>query len=176
VRTSTQPPEPPLEQTGTVEIEKQCLPAGTRGRFQLEFDEHVFFLACGESTGPVVVAVGHNRVGEVAVSRVTSRYKTTVGGDCAPDGSFTLSAGEHVLCIVTNTLVKPVPPLIPPAACYALSVRHRTATVDKRVFVFARVHLGRRAGVVGGGHASGHRLSLRRAKLPFGRIRRCRSS
>jgi hypothetical protein len=145
VRSGTQPPEPPLEQTGTVEVEKQCLPAGTRGHFQLEFDEHIFFLACGESTGPVVVPVGHHRVGEVAVSRVTSRYTTTVGGDCAPDGSFTLSAGEHVLCIVTNTLVKPVPPLIPPAACYTLSVRHRTATVDKRVFVFARVHLGRRA-------------------------------
>jgi hypothetical protein len=142
VNTGTSPPEPP-DETGTVEIEKQCLPAGTQGRFQLEFDETIFYLACGQSTGAVVVPVGHHRVGEVAVSQVTSRYTTTIGGDCAPDGSFTLSAGEHVLCTVTNTLVKPEPPLVPPDACHTLSVRHRTATVDKRVFVFARVHLGR---------------------------------
>src|SRR4029077_20839090 len=36
------------------------------------------------------------------------------------------------------------PPLIPPPACYALSVGHRTAIVGKPVLVLARVHLGRR--------------------------------
>jgi hypothetical protein len=144
VRTSEPPPEPPIEETGTVEIEKQCKPAGTHGRFQLELDEHVFHVACSQRAGPVVIGVGDHRVGEVAVSRVTSRFTTTIGGDCAPDGSFTLSAGEHVMCIVTNTLVTPKPPLIPPASCYTLSVRHRTATVGKRVLVLARVHLGRR--------------------------------
>jgi hypothetical protein len=148
VRTSEPPPEPPLEETGTVEIEKQCKPAGTQGRFQLELDGHVFHLACGESVGPVVIGVGDHRVGEAAVSRITSRFTTTIGGDCAPDGSFALRAGEHVLCIVTNTLVTPKPPLIPPTACYTLSVSHRTATVDKHVLVVARVHLGRLA--VGG--------------------------
>ena len=76
------------EETGTVEIEKQCKPAGTQGRFQLELDEHVFHLACGQSTGPVVIGIGDHRVGEVAVSGVTSRFTTTIGGDCAPDGSF----------------------------------------------------------------------------------------
>jgi Prealbumin-like fold domain len=144
VRTSEPPPEPPLEETGTVEIEKQCKPAGTQGQFQLALDGHIFHLACGQSAGPVVIGVGDHRVGEVAVSRVTSRFTTTIGGDCAPDGSFTLSAGEHVMCIVTNTLVTLKPPSIPPAACYTLSVRHRTATVGKSVLVLARVHLGRR--------------------------------
>jgi hypothetical protein len=144
VRTSEPPPEPLPEETGTVEIEKQCKPTGTQGRFQLELDEHVFHLACGQSTGPVVIGIGDHRAGEVAVSGVTSRFTTTIGGDCEPDGSFTLSAGEHVSCIVTNTLVTPKPPLIPPAACYTLSLGHRTAIVGKPVLVLARVHLGRR--------------------------------
>ncbi|HEX3454713.1 MAG TPA: hypothetical protein VHS03_08810, partial [Gaiellaceae bacterium] len=143
VRTDTSPPEPP-DVTGTVEIEKQCLPGGTKGDFQLELDEHVFHLACGESTGIVVVPVGDHRVGEVAVGRITSRYTTTISGDCAPDGSFTLSTGEHVMCIVANTAGKPEPPLVPPSACYTLSAQPRMATAGERVRVAARVHLGRR--------------------------------
>jgi hypothetical protein len=142
VRTGTSPPEPP-DETGTVEIEKHCLPAGTTGNFQLELDEHIFHLACGESTGPVVIPVGDHRVGEVAVGLLTSRFTTTIGGDCAPSGSFTLAAGEHVTCIVTNTLVPPEPPLKPPSACYTLSATPRSATAGKRVRVVARVHLGR---------------------------------
>ena len=144
VRTGTSPPEPP-DETGTVVIEKHCLPAGTSGNFQLELDEHIFHLACGESTGPVVVPVGDHRIGEVAVGRVTSRFTTTIGGDCAPSGSFTLTAGGHVTCVVTNTLVPPEPPLKPPSACYTLSATPRTATAGRRVRVVARVHLGRAA-------------------------------
>jgi hypothetical protein len=142
VRTGTSPPEPP-DETGTVEVEKQCKPAGTKGNFQLELDEHIFHLACGESTGPVVIPVGDHRVGEVAVSRITSRVTTTIGGDCASSGSFALSAGEHIMCIVTNTLVAPIRPPKPPPACYTLTARPRMATVG-RVRVVARVHLGRR--------------------------------
>lgn len=142
VRTGTSPPEPP-DETGTVEVQKQCRPAGTKGNFQLEIDQHIFHLACGDSTGPVVIPVGDHRVGEVAVARVTSRFRTTIGGDCAPSGSFTLSAGQHVTCTVTNTLVPPEPPLKPPSACYVLSATPRTATAGTRVRVVARVHLGR---------------------------------
>lgn len=143
VRTGTSPPEP-SDETGTVEVEKQCLPAGTKGNFQLQLDGHIFHLACGESTGPVVIPVGDHRIGEVAVARVTSRFTTTIGGDCAPSGSFTLSAGEHVVCIVTNTVVAPEPPLTPPSVCYTLSARPRTGTAGRPVRVVARVHFGRR--------------------------------
>jgi hypothetical protein len=142
VLTDIFPPEPPNEM-GTVEIVKQCAPVGTQGQFQVELDEHVFYLACGESTGSVVVPAGGHRVGELAVNGVTGRFTTTIGGDCAPSGLFTLSAGEHVMCIVTNALVKPAPPLVPPDACYTFSARPRSATAGRRIRVVVRVSLGR---------------------------------
>jgi hypothetical protein len=144
VRTSTKPPLPP-EDTGTVTIVKRCSPAGTQGHFQAELDEQVFRIACGQSTGPVEIEVGDHRVGEVVAldNNTTGTFATTIGGDCAADGSFTLSAGGHVTCIVTNTLTPPEPPLKPPPACYTLSASPRTATVGKRVRVVARVHIGR---------------------------------
>jgi hypothetical protein len=127
--------------TGTVEIQKQCSPAGRRERFQLELGQQVFRgIACGQSTGPVVTGVGDRRVGEVAVDEITSLFRTAISGGCSPSGSFTLSAGQHVTCIITNTLVPPKPAPKPPPACYALTVPRRMVTVG-RALVVARVHL-----------------------------------
>jgi hypothetical protein len=131
--------------TGTVEIQKQCSPAGTTGVFQIELDGHVFLMSCGQSTGTVEIGLGHHQIGEVAVQDSTSMFLTTIGGDCAPDGSFTVSAGQHVTCVVTNTLEAPITPPKPPQNCYKLRVARRTVTVGKRVLVLARVHLGARA-------------------------------
>jgi hypothetical protein len=133
------PPE-----TGTLEIQKQCSPAGTTGEFQIEFDGHVFLLSCGESTGRVEVGIGHHQIGEVAVNDSTSIFATTIGGDCAADGSVTVSAGEHATCVVTNTLEAPIKPPKPPHICYKLAVTRRTVTVGRRVRVLARVHAGSR--------------------------------
>jgi len=132
----------PSKETGTVEIQKQCSPAGTTGQFQIEFDGQPFLMSCGQSTGQVEIAVGDHQIGEVAVQDSTSLFETTIGGDCAADGSFTLSAGQHVTCVVTNTLQAPITPPKPPHVCYRLSVARRTATVGKRVRVLARVHAG----------------------------------
>jgi hypothetical protein len=132
------------EATGTIEVQKQCSPAGTKGTFQLEFDGQVARgIACGESTGPVTVPVGAHQIGEVAMSGQSSIFQTTISGGCSPDGSFTLSAGQHVVCVVTNTL-QPLTPPQPPRACYTLSVRPQTVIVGRRARVVARVHLGRR--------------------------------
>ena len=121
-----------------------CNPTGTTGHFQIELDGAVFrSVACGESTGPVVIGVGHHQIGEVSVSDVTVRFETTVGGDCAADGSFTVSAGQHVVCVITNTLQAPIKPPKPPSNCYTLSVQPHSARVG-RVRVVARVHIGRR--------------------------------
>jgi hypothetical protein len=133
------------EQTGTLEIQKQCSPPGTKGHFQLEFDGEVFRgIACGESTGPVIIGVGNHQIGEVALPGQIARFETTVGGDCSASGSVTVSAGQHVTCVITNTLVTTEPPLKPPPACYKLSVAPRTVAVGKRMLVVARVHVGRR--------------------------------
>jgi hypothetical protein len=133
------------EQTGTLEIQKQCSPPGTTGHFQLELDGAVFRgIACGETTGPVTVGAGNHQIGEVALPGQTGHFETTVGGDCSPSGSVTVSAGQHVTCVITNTLVTIEPPLKPPPACYKLSVAPRSVAVGRRVLVVARVHLGRR--------------------------------
>jgi hypothetical protein len=133
------------EQTGTLEIQKQCNPAGTKAHFQLEFDGEVFRgIACGESTGPVTIGAGDHQIGEVALPGQTGRFETTIGGGCSASGSVTVSAGQHVTCVITNTLVTTEPPLKPPPACYKLSVAPRTVAVGRLVLVVARVHLGRR--------------------------------
>jgi hypothetical protein len=133
------------EQTGTVEIVKQCSPAGTNGHFQLVLDGQVFRgIACGESTGPVVIGIGDHQIGEVAATGETGRFETTIGGACSASGSFTLTAGQHVTCIVTNTLVPIQPPLKPPPSCSKLSVAPHTVAAGPRVLVVARVHIGRR--------------------------------
>jgi hypothetical protein len=130
--------------TGTIEVQKQCSPAGTKGQFQIEFDGQVARgIACGESTGPVTVAVGDHQIGEVATSGITGRFVTTISGGCSPDGSFTLSAGQHVVCVITNTLA-PLKPPQPPRVCYALSVRPRIVKAGRLNLVLARVRLGRR--------------------------------
>jgi hypothetical protein len=60
------------QQTGTVEIEKRCSPASRRDLFQLELDQQLFQgIACGHTTGTVVLGVGGHRVGEVAVMKVS---------------------------------------------------------------------------------------------------------
>src|SRR5262249_34336142 len=69
--------------TGTVEIQKRCLPAGTTGQFQLELDGHVFLMSCGQNTGAVEIPLGHHQVGEVVVNDSSSHFETTIGGDCA---------------------------------------------------------------------------------------------
>jgi hypothetical protein len=133
------------EQTGTIEIQKQCSPAGTPGHFQIELDGQVFrSVACGESTGSVVIGTGDHQIGEVSVGNITGRFETTIGGDCSASGSFTVTPGRHVTCVITNTLVPIKPPLKPPHACYTLSVARRAVAVGRRVLVVARVHLGRR--------------------------------
>jgi hypothetical protein len=132
-------------QTGTVEIVKQCSPAGTTGHFQLVLDGQVFRgIACGETTGVVTIGVGDHQIAEVGVPGQTSRFETTISGGCSATGAFTVTAGQHVTCVVTNTLVSPMPPLKPPPACYTLSVSPRVVRVGGLVRVLTRVHLGRR--------------------------------
>jgi hypothetical protein len=136
----TAPPE-----TATVEIEKHCSPAGTTGHFEISLDGALIPIDCGGTTGPIEIGVGDHQIGEVGETRLTeSRFETTIGGDCAPDGSFSVSAGQQVICIVTNTVEAPITPPKPPQPCYKLTVKPRTVKVGKPVRVLARVHLGRR--------------------------------
>jgi hypothetical protein len=101
-------------------------------------------ISCGESTGTVAIGVGNHQVGEVAMLGQTSRFDTTIGGGCSASGSFTVVAGQHVTCVITNTVASTRPPLKPPAACYTLTVRPRVVPAGRVVRVLARVHIGPR--------------------------------
>jgi hypothetical protein len=162
---------PPPTETGTIEIQKQCSPAGTRGRFDLELDQLVFRgIACGQSTGPVVIGVGDHRVGEVAVAGITSRFTTTVSGGCSASGSFTLSAGQHITCVITNTLAPLRPGPRPPLACYRLTVVRRMVRAGNLVPIVARVSLHGRPVPGVRVFAVGHRVSAVLTTGPNGRV------
>ena len=160
------------DDTATITIVKQCKPAGVLARFQLNLDDQVFQgMKCGDSTGPVVISTGPHSVGEVAVQARPDRFKTTISGDCSPQGAITLTAGQHATCIVTNVR-RTLRPFRPPAACYRLTVARRMVTVGQRVLIVARVNLHRRPirGVrvyAAGPGVSGFRTTGPRGKAVF---------
>jgi len=50
------------------------------------------------------VTVGSHTVGETAGTGTSlTDYVTTIGGDCAANGSITLAAGDNKTCTITNT-------------------------------------------------------------------------
>jgi hypothetical protein len=122
------PPQP----TATIAVKKVCVPATTRQRFSLHLDEQLLpAMACGQSTGAMQVSIGLHVVGEVAATTNPAAYQTVIGGDCAADGSITLTANQHATCTVTNTRRHiPAPPR-PPTICHTLRVTPRTVIVGQ---------------------------------------------
>jgi hypothetical protein len=134
------PPEPPPTQTATLEVKKICVPANDTHRFTLRLDTELLpLMGCGESTGPMETATGAHVVGELASGTNPADYETLIGGDCAANGSITLTANEKALCTVTNVRKnKPHPPT-PPTVCNTLTAAPRRLTVGKHSMLIARV-------------------------------------
>ncbi len=97
--------------TGTLTVNKVCVPADAGGRFELDIDSLQFAdVPCGGSTGPVEVLAGAHTVSEAGGTDTSlSDYTTVIDGDCAADGSVTVAAGGAATCTLTNTL-NPIPP------------------------------------------------------------------
>ena len=98
--------------TGTLTVNKVCVPPTDGGHFDLNIDSLRFpDVPCGGSTGPVELEAGPHTVGEPAGGTDTSLsdYTTVIGGDCAANGSVTVAAGGAATCTITNTRI-PVPP------------------------------------------------------------------
>jgi hypothetical protein len=93
------PPLPPM-----LTVEKLCVPSDDGGLFSLTIDGHASAnQPCGGRLGPLVVSPGVHHVGEAAGTRTRlSDYTTSVGGDCAADGSVTVAAGQSATCTITN--------------------------------------------------------------------------
>jgi hypothetical protein len=132
------------ESTAQITLVKRCVPADVSARFNLNLDDTVFpGMRCGDSTGPVVTSTGTHSVGETAVNAQPGRFRTTIGGDCAPNGAITLAAGQQATCIVTNVR-RVVAQVRPVAACYRLTVSRRMVSVGEHVGIEAHVRLHRR--------------------------------
>lgn len=97
----------------TLSINKVCLPS-TNGleKFNLQIDDAnvTTDTLCGGSTnGPIEVTPGSHTVGETGGSGTNlSDYTSVISGDCAPDGTVSLIAGENKSCTITNTKKPPV--------------------------------------------------------------------
>jgi Prealbumin-like fold domain len=134
--------------TGTLTVNKVCVPPNDGGLFELNIDSLQFpDVPCGGSTGPVVREAGAHTVGEPAGGTDTSLsdYTTVIGGDCAADGTVTVAAGGAATCTITNTRI-PVPPatLTVTKLCVPGGGARFTITID-----------GRAVGTVGCGGSTG---------------------
>ncbi|MCB1804691.1 MAG: Ig-like domain-containing protein, partial [Candidatus Competibacteraceae bacterium] len=89
----------------TITVTKVIVPASDSGVFSLTIDAVPHGEGGdGTSTGAIDVNVGTRTVGETGASGTDlADYVTTIGGDCAADGSVTVALGDSVSCTITNT-------------------------------------------------------------------------
>src|SRR5205085_1557585 len=82
----------------TLTVNKVCNPTNASGKFNLQIDGANAGTganaACGGTTGALVSTVAKHTVGETAGTGTSlDDYVAVVSGDCAADGSITLTAG-----------------------------------------------------------------------------------
>lgn len=93
----------------TLTVNKVVVPAQDSGLFNLQIDGSTAGTGSnvgnGGTTGAVIVSIGAHTVGETAgTSTSLSDYVTSIGGDCAANGTVSLAAGDNKVCVITNTL------------------------------------------------------------------------
>ncbi len=90
----------------TLTVTKTLLPNSDLGKFNLLIDSNIDATNVGNggTTGTQIVSIGSHTVSETAgTSTNLSDYNAIIGGDCAPDGSINLAAGDIKTCTITNT-------------------------------------------------------------------------
>lgn len=138
-RRTTEGGAPQETPTATLTVVKQCRPDDDEGRFVLDIDEQEFSgIRCGQSTGPITVAVGNHLVGEDASRGLVNDYNVEFGGDCAATGAITLAANQRATCTVTNTRIDHPATVRPADVCYTLSVSPRALRAGRRGSIEAR--------------------------------------
>jgi Prealbumin-like fold domain len=90
-----------------LKVTKLLVPTSDFGTFNLTIDGTVHKAAASHNgtTGFIDVSAGTHTVGETIASGTLSNYIATYSGDCAANGSVTLTVGETKQCTITNTRV-----------------------------------------------------------------------
>jgi hypothetical protein len=89
----------------TLRVIKYVIPSSDTGAFNLLIDGTVDASNVGNNgtTGFVAVNVGPHTVSEMAgLNTVLGSYSSTIGGDCASDGTITLALAQNATCTITN--------------------------------------------------------------------------
>ncbi len=92
--------------SGTLTVNKVLVPSGDGGKFNLQIDgiTKAADVGNGGTTGAVLVATGTRTVSETAGTGTTlSDYTPVISGDCATNGTITLTSGQNKTCTITNT-------------------------------------------------------------------------
>src|SRR5262249_9042232 len=89
----------------TLTVNKICDPADDDGLFNLRIDGSTAGTgadaACGGTTGAVPVSVGQHTASETAGTDTDlTNYVSTIGGDCASNGTITLALGQNATCTI----------------------------------------------------------------------------
>ena len=92
----------------TLTVNKVCVPTSDTGKFNLRIDGANAGTgadaSCGGTTGAVTVTATSHTVSETAGTGTSlTAYSSLIGGDCAADGTVTLSPGQNKVCTITNS-------------------------------------------------------------------------
>lgn len=92
----------------TLTVIKELVPSTDTGKFNLQIDGVTQGtggnVGDGGSTGSIALVAGTYTVSETAVAGSDlSHYTRQIGGDCAVDGTVTLTLGQNKTCTITNT-------------------------------------------------------------------------
>jgi N-acetylneuraminic acid mutarotase/glucose/arabinose dehydrogenase len=91
--------------TARLTVNKVLVPSGDTGRFDLRVDDVTKAAGVGDggTTGPLTLAAGRHTVSEAAAAGTNlADYTRSFSGDCGPDGTVTLTAGDDKTCTITN--------------------------------------------------------------------------
>ena len=99
----------------TLKVTKLLVPNDDTGLFNLRIDGAIATNGANKShdemTDAVEVTIDTHTVDETAgTSTDLANYDSVISGDCAPDGTVTVVAGENAECTITNTRI-PIDPI-----------------------------------------------------------------
>jgi hypothetical protein len=90
----------------TLTVTKVLVPSTDTGKFNLLIDGTAYAsnVGNGGTTGAQIVSVGSHTASETAGTGTNlGDYISVIGGDCAANGTVSLSYGDNKTCVITNT-------------------------------------------------------------------------